>query len=247
MSARLRVAALALVALLGSAAALAALAPGGAADLVERGVALTRSLGPWGTALFVLLQVAVAVSGALPASLLGMAAGAVYGVGLGFALSAAGTLAGAWIAFRLARSLFRGRIERALADRPRLRSLDARLGRETWRLVCLLRASPVMPFAVTSYTLGLSSVSAAAYMLGSLAAMPALLGYVVLGSIAGAGLRAGQDGAGAFRWGVLAVGFAATALLTARVGRLVKAALREGGPEIGAAAPLLPAAAASRP
>ena len=57
--------------------------------------------------------------------------------------------------------------------------------------------------------------------------MPALLGYVVLGSIAQAGLRAGQDGAGAFRWTVLAVGFAATALLTARVGRLVKAALRE--------------------
>ncbi len=227
MSPRLRVAALGLVAMLGAALALNVLVPGGAAGLLDRGVALTRSLGPWGTALFVLLQVMIAVSGVLPASLLGMAAGAIYGVGLGFALSAGGTLIGAWVAFRLARSLFRVRIERALMHRPRLRSLDARLGRETWRIVCLLRVSPMMPFALTSYTLGLSSVSAGAYMAGSLAAMPALLGYVVLGSIAQAGLRADQDGAGTFRWAILAVGFAATALLTARVGQLIKAALRE--------------------
>lgn len=224
---RLAIAALGLAAVLASAAALNAMAPGAATGLIDRSVAVAGAMGPWGTALFVLLQVGIAVSGILPASLLGMAAGAVYGVGGGFALSATGTLAGAWIAFHLARSLFRGRVERLLADRPRLRNLDARLGRETWRLVCLLRVSPVMPFAVTSYTLGLSSVSPGAYMAGSLAAMPALLGYVVLGSIAQAGLQAGQAGAGPFRWTLLAVGFAATALLTARVGRLIKLALDE--------------------
>jgi uncharacterized membrane protein YdjX (TVP38/TMEM64 family) len=194
--------------------------------------------GRWGAILFFALQLAIAASGIVPASLLGMAAGAVYGIGLGFAVSAAGTLAGAWLAFRLARSLFRGRVERLLADRPRLRNLDARLGRETWRLVCLLRVSPVMPFAVTSYTLGLSSVSPGAYMLGSLAAMPALLGYVVLGSIAHAGLQAGQGGAGPFRWTILAVGFAATAALTLRVGRLVKLALDGAGDGIDPVEPL---------
>ena len=227
MPSRSGLAAVGLTAVLLAAVALGVAAPGATGRLLDGSVKLVGSLGVWGTALFVLLQVVIAVSGLLPASLLGMAAGAIYGAGAGFALSAGGTLAGAWIAFRLARSLFRGRVERLLADRPRLRSLDAQLGRENWRLVCLLRVSPIMPFAITSYTLGLSSVAPGAYMAGTLAAMPALFGYVVLGSIAQAGLQASQSGAGPFRWTLMAVGFAATAVLTARVGRLVKLALSE--------------------
>lgn len=219
---------LSLIACLGAAAIFNVAKPGAASDLIGSGIEWIGNAGPWGTALFMSLQILIAVSGILPASLLGMAAGAVYGVGVGFTLSSAGTLAGAWIAFHLARSLFRGRVERMLLGRPRLRGLDARLGQENWRLVCLLRVSPVMPFAVTSYALGLSSVSSSAYMIGSLAAMPALMGYVLLGSIAQAGLQAGQAGAGPFRWTVLAIGFLATAVLTARVGRLVQLALRDG-------------------
>ncbi len=178
----------------------------------------------WGAVLFAALQVAVAATGVLPASLLGVAVGAVYGVPLGFGIAAGGTLGGAWLAFRGAR-LFRGTVERMLAGRPRLRQLDRRLGQENWRLVCLLRASPVMPFAVTSYALGLSSVSERAYMLGSLAAMPALLGYVVMGSIAHAGLRAGAAGAGPWRWLLLGFGGIATVALTARLGRLLARSL----------------------
>jgi hypothetical protein len=39
-----------------------------------------------------------------------------------------------------------------------------------------------MPFVATSYLLGLSAISLRDYMLGTLAALPALLGYVSLGS-----------------------------------------------------------------
>ena len=38
-----------------------------------------------------------------------------------------------------------------------------------------------MPFVATSYLLGLSAISLRDYMLGTLAALPALLGYVSLG------------------------------------------------------------------
>jgi len=38
-----------------------------------------------------------------------------------------------------------------------------------------------MPFVATSYLLGLSAISLRDYMLGILAALPALLGYVSLG------------------------------------------------------------------
>ncbi len=175
-----------------------------------------------GWVLFALVQVAVVASGVLPASLAGIAAGAVYGVALGFGLAATSTIAGAVLTLGLSRSLARGWIERLMAGRPRLRDLDRMLAADGARLVCLLRLSPVMPFAATSYMLGLSSVSVRAYVLGTLGSLPALLGYVVLGRIVGSGVT--SDAGGWLRWGTLAVGAVATAVLTVHLGRLVRRA-----------------------
>ena len=82
--------------------------------------------------------------GVVPASLLGIAAGGVYGVVLGFLLAAAGTLIGGWLAFKLARSLLRPWVERMLARRGpgRMARLDEAVTRDGWRFVCLLRISP---------------------------------------------------------------------------------------------------------
>jgi len=210
--------------------------PGGPAGLVEAAVHRLHGSGPVGVAGFAAAQVLIAFSGILPASLIGIAAGAVYGVLPGFALAAGSTMAGAWLAFRASRSIFRPRIERWLGGRPRLRALDAGLASESWRLVCLLRVSPVMPFAVTSYMLGLSSVSRRDYLLGTLAALPALLGYVLLGGLARAGLQAGFSGAGPLRWALLGAGLVATVVLTLRIGRILMRAGLAGGekPEPGA-------------
>jgi uncharacterized membrane protein YdjX (TVP38/TMEM64 family) len=72
-----------------------------------------------------------------------------------------------------------------------------------------------------SYLLGLSAVSLRDYMLGTLAALPALLGYVSLGALARAGLLASTGAARPFQWALLAAGFAAAALTVAHVGALV--------------------------
>jgi hypothetical protein len=76
----------------------------------------------------------------------------------GFLLAAASTMVGALAAFFLSRSLFRPTVERLIATRPRLRNFDALIAQDGWRLVCLLRISPVMPFSAASYMLGLSSI-----------------------------------------------------------------------------------------
>jgi uncharacterized membrane protein YdjX (TVP38/TMEM64 family) len=202
--------------------AFAALSPREAAALCNGVRDAARGAGTLGVALFAMAQILVAVSGVLPAALLGMAAGAVYGVGFGFVVAAASTLAGAQIAFLASRGLMRGFAERALVGRPRLKNLDDMIAREGWRIVCLLRMSPVMPFSATSYALGLSSVSARDYMLGTLAAMPALLGYVALGALTQDGLAVWSTGADPVRLGLLAIGVAATALLTLRLGQIVR-------------------------
>ena len=93
-------------------------------------------------------------------------------------------------------------------------------------MVCLLRFSPVMPFSATSYMLGLSSIDLRSYIVGTLAALPALFGYVLIGTLADAGLSAWMSGAGPLRWILLGIGGVATLVLTVRLGQF--AFMQEG-------------------
>jgi uncharacterized membrane protein YdjX (TVP38/TMEM64 family) len=194
--------------------------PGLNIDHVESSLRYVEGLGPLGVLVFAAVQTFVAIIGLVPASLIGIAAGAIYGVAIGFGISAVSTLTGAAIAFGLSRSLLRPFIAKLLERRTRLRSFDSILADDGWKIVLLLRVSPVMPFAATSYALGLSSISIRHYLLGSLAALPALLGYVVLGSLTTVGLNALSQGSGLLQWALLGVGILATALITWRIGKL---------------------------
>src|SRR4051812_34924765 len=118
-----------------------------------------QTLHGTGWIILAILQICIAASGVLPASLAGMVAGALYGVTIGFGLAAVSTMIGAFLTLVISRSLAREWMERTIRASGRLRSLDDMLGENGVSLVCLLRLSPVMPFAATSYALGLSSVS----------------------------------------------------------------------------------------
>lgn len=206
--------------------ALSRLGLGQVSTWLQASVDWARSAGPMGWGLFVLGQMLVAMVGVLPASLLGIASGAVYGIFGGFVLAAVGTMLGGWLAFLLARSLFRPFVERLLARRSpesRLARLDAEVARDGWRFVCLLRISPVMPFAVTSYALGLTEIAPRNYLLGTLASLPALLGYVAVGALARYSVVTADSGApsGPFGWVLIAVGVVATLALILRSGALL--------------------------
>lgn len=109
-----------------------------------------------------------------------------------------------------------------IATRPRLRDFAAEIAQDGWRLVCLLRVSPIIPFSVTSYMLGLSSIDLLAYTIGTLASLPALCGYVFFGTPADASLCAWMTGAGPLRWILLGIGGAAMLVLTARFGHVLR-------------------------
>ena len=186
-----------------------------------------RGQGGAGLAVVFLAQIVIAASGVLPASLLGIAAGALYGVAVGFAVAAGGTLAGAVLTFGLARSLLRPYVTRLLSRRPRLHRLDTVLAADGWKLVFLLRISPVMPFAVTSYALGLSAVRFRPYLLGTIASLLPLLAFVAMGRMAGFGatqLRSGTP----VQWVGLAIGAVATLALAWYVMRVLRRSLSAG-------------------
>ncbi len=84
-------------------------APGTPGDMVAWLSALCERQGAAGPMVLVAAQALIAASGVLPASLLGIAAGTLLGLGAGFAAAAAGTMAGALLSFWIGRGLLRGR------------------------------------------------------------------------------------------------------------------------------------------
>jgi uncharacterized membrane protein YdjX (TVP38/TMEM64 family) len=178
-----------------------------------------QTLDDVGWVVLAVLQICIAASGVLPASLAGMVAGALYGIGFGFGLAAVSTMIGAFLTLMISRSLARGWMERFIKGSDRLRNLDGMLAENGASLVCLLRLSPVMPFAATSYALGLSSVTKRDYMFGTLASLPALLGYVIMGKVAAGGVS--SDHVGWLHWSMTAVGIGATVALALKMGSLL--------------------------
>src|SRR6476646_7300057 len=61
-----------------------------------------QSLGPYSTAVFVLLHILQVVAAPIPGELTGVAGGYVYGETFGFILSTIGLTIGSWVAFELA-------------------------------------------------------------------------------------------------------------------------------------------------
>ena len=185
--------------------------------------------GAAGAAVFVLLYVAACVL-FIPGSLLGLGAGAIYGVAQGAALVSFASTLGATAAFLLGRHFARGWVASRITGNARFGAIDAAVGREGWKIVALTRLSPVFPFNLLNYAYGLTRVSLRDYVLASWVGMfPGTLLYVYLGSLAGhlAGLGTSAQGAKEVRWAFTILGFVATAAVTIVVSRLARKALNQ--------------------
>jgi uncharacterized membrane protein YdjX (TVP38/TMEM64 family) len=201
--------------------------PGQLTALASQAAHAGESLGAAGWLLAAAVQIIIALCGVLPASVGAFAIGMAYGVAAGFVLSAMATVAGALLAFLLARGLFRTWALQRLSRHPRMSRLDAAVRADGWRLVALMRLSPVMPFALTSYAFGLTSLPLRDYFIGTLAALPALLGYVAMGHFAKMGLNSlSGTPASPLHWAILAFAIAATALLTFRLATMIRLVMR---------------------
>jgi uncharacterized membrane protein YdjX (TVP38/TMEM64 family) len=106
-----------------------------------------------------------------------------------------------------------------------LARLDGAIAADGWRLVALLRVSPVMPFSLTSYALGFSGITLRDYMLGTLASLPALLGYVAIGALGGWGAGLSHGPQHGIHLALLALGTVATLGLVLHLSRLLRRAL----------------------
>ena len=130
---------------------------------------------------------------------------------------------GGWIAFLLARSILRPWIARLVARFPASARFDEAVATEGWRFVMLMRVSPVMPFAATSYGLGLTRVETGAYLIGTLASLPALVLYVAIGAFGRIGLGFDRLPTGPVQLLLPALGVAAIVIAVMRLRGLARA------------------------
>lgn len=136
-------------------------------------------------ALFCGLLVIGCLTSILPASILGVFAGVFFGVTLGFLVSAASFLFAAAAAFGFARYFFRSFSRRLVARFIDLERLEQNLARSGWKYALLLRLSPIAPFGITSYGLGLTPLSWRHYLLTTFGTFPFLLACVYVGRASG--------------------------------------------------------------
>jgi len=151
------------------------------------------SLGPYSSAVFILLQVLQVVAAPFPGELTGVVGGYLYGEVFGFILSTVGLTLGSWVAFELASILGRPFVEKYISGEV-LRKFDF-ITTNTGAFICfLLFVIPGFPKDYLCYVLGLSRMRLGTFLIVSV--IGRLPGTYLL-TLQGASLRS-QEYAAAF-------------------------------------------------
>jgi len=184
------------------------------------------ALGWFAPVAFVIIYIVCTVL-LIPGSALTIGAGALFGLLWGTLLAVIGSNLGAFLAYLLAKTVMRRRVEGWALNSPRFASVNEAVSRDGLKMVLLLRLSPVFPFTLLNYLIGLTRVSPAQFVVGSLLGMlPGTVAFVYIGSIPAA-VAGASGGAEGVRLAFQIIGFLATVVLTVIITRRARAALRE--------------------
>eukprot|EP00531_Pseudo-nitzschia_arenysensis_P012782 CAMPEP_0116115498 /NCGR_PEP_ID=MMETSP0329-20121206/537_1 /TAXON_ID=697910 /ORGANISM="Pseudo-nitzschia arenysensis, Strain B593" /LENGTH=379 /DNA_ID=CAMNT_0003608931 /DNA_START=76 /DNA_END=1215 /DNA_ORIENTATION=+ len=177
--------------------------PGTALDNV---VELTDSMGNLGMVYFGVAY-CIAEILAVPAIPLTASAGYLFGPLKGTAVVLFSASIAAGVSFQIGRTLLRDFVEDKLKDFPKFAKIDKAIGREGFKLMLLLRLSPVFPFALSNYLYGASSINFPAFFGGTLLGFaPGTLAYVYTGYVGKA--LTGDAGGDVYPWYVYLGGLA---------------------------------------
>lgn len=197
-----------------------------------------RGAGALGVGVFALTYVAATLL-LLPGSILTAGAGFAYGPLWGTLLVSPVSVLASTVAFVLGRSFARNWVSRRMEKHPRFAAIDEAIGQSGFKIVFLLRLSPIFPFSLLNYALSLTRVRLRDYIVASLLGMlPGTFLYVYLGSLftnaselfSGKRPAAGTWGQVLY-WGGLAATLLVTVLITRIARKALDGALRRRDPE----------------
>lgn len=95
-----------------------------------------------------------------------------------------GSQVGVIVAFNLARTALKPWVHAKFSHDVRFRAIDAAISKQGWRVVLLLRLSPMFPFGLCNYFLSLTSMSILEVMAATLAGnLPGAIMHTFVGSL----------------------------------------------------------------
>jgi len=205
-------------------------------DQIANALQWIDSLGPIKYIVFLIGYVLITVA-FLPASVVTLGAGAIFGVFTGSILVFIGAMIGATLAFLIGRFVARDWIAKKVAGNRFFQSLDNSIAEEGRKLIFLIRLSPAFPFNLLNYALGLTKVSLLDYVLGTTGIIPGTIMYVYLGSLIGDVAMIGQETAETspqevvIGWIIRILIFVTIVAISLYIAKIAKKALNESVPE----------------
>jgi uncharacterized membrane protein YdjX (TVP38/TMEM64 family) len=183
-----------------------------------------HSLGAWGPVAFLLIYV-LAIVLLVPASAMTLAAGLAFGMAAVPLVIVAATM-GATCAFLISRHFITNNVKRLIDGHPRSEAIYKAVSGGGWKVVLLLRLSPIMPFSLLNYVLGATELRFWPFFSATIAGIiPAVALYVYLGALGKAAIAGTMIGTA--RWLLLLLGLAATLVAVLYIIRKARAELQK--------------------
>jgi uncharacterized membrane protein YdjX (TVP38/TMEM64 family) len=186
-----------------------------------------NGLGGWGAIAYIGIYI-IATLAFLPALLLTLGAGLLFGIGWGSLYVLVGATLGAIAAFLVGRYLLRDWVSQKIAGHSKFLLIDRAVGRSGFKIVLLTRLSPLFPFNLLNYAYGVTSVSFREYALASVGMIPGTIMYVYIGSLAGSIATLGhgtKDTNPQLQLAIQLLGFVATLIATIYITKVSRQAL----------------------
>ncbi|MEM9481371.1 MAG: TVP38/TMEM64 family protein [Verrucomicrobiota bacterium] len=182
-----------------------------------------ESLGFWAPLVFIIIY-SLATVLFIPGSVLTIGAGLLFGVVWGTVWVTLAANLGAFLAFVSGRYFARDWVKTKIDGNRFFRAIDEAVGKESWKVVGLVRLSPIMPFNLVNYAFGLTKVRLTPYVVMSVLGMiPGTILYVYIGSLA----RGQAVGKTTVEWIFTFVGLLATIAVTVFITRAARRQLNE--------------------
>ena len=185
-----------------------------------------RGLGAIGYVVYIVVY-AVCVVAFVPASILTLGAGAIFGFVGGVIVVVIGATLGATLSFLLARTVMRKRVEAMTAKNAKFRALDRAIARDGTKIVFLVRLAVVFPFTWLNYAFGLTAIPLWSYVAATfIGIIPATAAFVFVSSAA---TTAATLQAGLITKTVYIAGGVIAIAVSAFIGRIATRAIKRAG------------------
>lgn len=190
---------------------------------------IDKNLGHWGPLVLAVAYIPLTVL-AVPASILTLGGGYLFGLTVGFIADSIGSTAGATAAFLVGKTIGRSYVVSKLKDYPQFQAVAIAVQRSGFKIVLLLRLVPLLPFNMLNYLLSVTPVSIGEYILASwIGMMPITFAFVYVGTTIKdlSDVTHGWNEISTTRWILLTIGSVASVVLMVLVTRVARKSLNK--------------------